>query len=347
MSLDTLWYTRCPAPTAATIAIRNGWLEAEFAPDGIAVRSLASSPDRQVHLSHYRHSQPNSFRFGGYVPPLISRGRGADVQCIGISWHDRVHAIYALPESGIRSVADLAGKRLSVPVRLNDDVDWWQASVLGGYDALFDTGVITRDQVKLVKLGITRSYMEDAVTGSSAGQSLWGATSQFAVQRDEVAALLRGDVDAIYSDGALTAVLAATTGARPVVRLRGNEDDRSGFGTPCLLTASGGLLAERPDLVARWVARLLPASTWALAHADEVTRLFARETGLPEEFLPLAYSDRLGAQADISLAENRVALVKAKYRHLLHLGMIETPFDIDAFFDHGPLTSARALARAA
>jgi len=38
MSIDTLWYTRCPAPTAATIAIRNGWLEEEFARDGIAVR---------------------------------------------------------------------------------------------------------------------------------------------------------------------------------------------------------------------------------------------------------------------------------------------------------------------
>ncbi|MEJ1937297.1 hypothetical protein WDZ92_44450, partial [Nostoc sp. NIES-2111] len=64
-------------------------------------------------------------------------------------------------------------------------------------------------------------------------------------------------------------------------------------------------------------------------------------------FLPLAYSPRLGAQADVSLAENRVTLVKAKYRHLLHLGLIDTPFDIDAFFDAGPLTSARALARAA
>ncbi len=32
-----------PGPTAATIAIREGWLEEEFAPDGIAVRSLASS----------------------------------------------------------------------------------------------------------------------------------------------------------------------------------------------------------------------------------------------------------------------------------------------------------------
>ena len=132
MGIDTLWYTRCPAPTAASIAIRQGWLAQEFAGDGIAVRSLASSTDKEVQLSHYRHSQPDSFRFGGYVPPLISRARGAEIKVIGISWHDRVHGFFALPGSGITTVSDLKGKRLAVPHRVNDDVDWWRASVLGG-----------------------------------------------------------------------------------------------------------------------------------------------------------------------------------------------------------------------
>lgn len=82
--IDTLWFTRCPAPTPASIAIRNAWLRDEFAPDGIEVLSLAASKDKSVHLSHYRHTQPNSFRFGGYVPPLISCARGRDVKIIGL-----------------------------------------------------------------------------------------------------------------------------------------------------------------------------------------------------------------------------------------------------------------------
>jgi ABC-type nitrate/sulfonate/bicarbonate transport system substrate-binding protein len=80
MSIDALWFTRCPAPTPASIAICDGWLVDEFKPDGIEVLSLAASRDKSVHLSHYQHTQPNSFRFGGYVPPLISRSRGADVR---------------------------------------------------------------------------------------------------------------------------------------------------------------------------------------------------------------------------------------------------------------------------
>lgn len=343
MTIDTLWYTRCPAPTAATIAIREGWLEEEFASDGIAVRSLAASTDKQVHLSHYRHTQPNSFRFGGYVPPLISKARGSDIKAIGISWHDRVHAIYVLPGCGIASAIDLKGKRLGVPRRRNDDVDWWRASVLGGYKALFAKGIVKREDVELVDVDIEREYVADAVQGSAAGQSLWGAVSQFAVQREEVAALYRGKVDAIYSDGALAAILRSTIGAVPVVELRGNEDDSDGYGTPCVLTVSAGLLTERPDLVTRWLGRLLDAQAWAGNREDETRRLFARETGLPEDLLDLGYSPRLIGQADVSLTSNRVALLRSKYEHLLHEGFLDAPFDLDAFIDDGPLTEALAV----
>lgn len=343
MDIDTLWYTRCPAPTAATIAIREGWLDQEFAPDGIAVRSLASSPDKAVHLSHYRHTQPNSFRFGGYVPPLISRSRGTDIKAIGIAWHDRLHGVFALPGSGIESVADLRGKRLAVPVRLNDDVDWWRASVLGGYKALFGQGALAPGDVELVEIPIEREYVADATAGAASGQSLWGAVSQFAVQRQEIAALYRGEVDAIYSDGALSAILTATTGARLVAPIAGNEDDSQGYGTPCVLTVSGALLDRRPDLVARWVARLLDARDWALANADDTHRLFARETGLPEDLLHRAYSPRLVGQADISLSPGRLALLEAKYRHLHDAGFLAAPFGFDGFVDARPLRDALAL----
>ena len=343
MGIDTLWYTRCPAPTAASIAIRQGWLAQEFADEGIEVRSLASSTDKEVQLSHYRHSQPDSFRFGGYVPPLISRARGAENKVIGISWHDRVHGFFALPGSGITTVSDLKGKRLAVPRRVNDDVDWWRASVLGGIQALITSGALLAGDVELVEVLIEREYIADVHAGSQAGQSLWGAFSQFAVQREEVAALYRGEVDAIYADGALSAILRATTGAVLVAALAGNEDDQSGFGTPCVLTVSNGLLKQRPDLVARWVRRLLDAKAWALDNLDATHRLFAQETGLPEDLLRLGYSGRLASQTDLSLAPNRVALLRNKYQHLLDIGALAATFDFDDFIDPQPLAQAQAL----
>ncbi|MDB5964565.1 MAG: transporter substrate-binding protein, partial [Polaromonas sp.] len=71
--LEQLWYTRCPVPTASGIAIHKGWINDEFAADGITVSSLRASPDRKVRESHFDHRQINSFRQGGNAPPIWSR----------------------------------------------------------------------------------------------------------------------------------------------------------------------------------------------------------------------------------------------------------------------------------
>ena len=340
-TIDTLWYTRCPAPTAASVAIHQGWFEQEFAPDGIAVRSLASAGNKDAYLSHYRHTQPNSFRFGGYVPPLSARAQGADVRVIGLNWHDRVSGLFALPGAGIRSAEDLRGKRLALPIRIKDTIDWWRGTVLAAHKHLLAVTGLTEADVPLVAVPIHREYVEDATTGMANGQSLWGARSQFAVQREAAAALVRGEVDLLYSDAALSAILRSFLGVELVVPFRGLEDDsEAGWGHPIVLTASGTLIKERPDLVHRWLLRLLDAQAWADANPDQTRRILAIDTGLPEDFVSLAYSDRLLQQLDISLKPERIALLRRKYEHLLADGLLLAPFDFDALVDPAPLEAA-------
>jgi len=340
---DTLWYTRCPAPTAASIAIRQGWLEEEFAADGIAVRSLASAKDRAVHLSHYNHSQANSFRFGGYVPPLIAASKGADLRIVGIAWSDRAAALYALPQSGIRTAADLKGRRFALPRRLNDEVDWWRALVLSGYRHALQVAGLTFDDIELVEIAIERAYVEDAVTGQEAGRSLWGARSQFAVQREEAAALLRGEVDVVYSDAAMGALLQAFLGLVTVIDLAAPEDAGDTVnGHPLVLTASGGLIKERPDLVARWLGRLLDADAWARANVDATREIIAQDTGLPLDFVEDAYSPRIFGQLDLSLSPKRRAVLASKQDQLVEAGLLPAALDLDALIDPEPLAEARA-----
>lgn len=344
MTIDTLWYTRCPAPTAASVAIREGWLTDEFAPDGIAVRSLASSQDKSVHLSHYTHSQPNSFRFGGFVPPLVSASRGADVRVLAVSWPDRAAAVFALPESGIRSAGDLRGKRFSVPKRMNDGIDWWRALVLGGYRSALRVAGLAFSDVTLVDIEIQKPYVDDARAGSAAGQSLWGARSQFAVQRDEIAALLRSQVDVIFSDAAMGALVQAFLGLHTVVDLMAPEESGDiQAGQPLILTASGALIDERPDLVARWLVRLLDAGPWAREHAERVTQIVAQDTGLPEEFVGAAYSARIHEQLDLSLSPLRMRMLKDKHDTLVEDGFLKQPLDFDTLIDGGPLERAVQL----
>lgn len=341
MTIDTLWFTRCPAPTAASIAIRKGWLIEEFAADGIAVRSLASAGDRGTHLSHYRHTQPNSFRFGGWVPPLITRSQGVDVRVIGLSWPDRRAEVVVPLDSPITTGLDLAGRRLGVPIRLADSIDWWQATVRNGYDAALAATGLTAADVTFVEIPIARTYVEDATPGTAPDQSLWGAKSQFAVQREEAAALLRGEVDALYTDAAMGAILKSVYGLRPVVDVTQNEDGPPGRdGHPIVLTASGGIVDERPDLVARWIARLLDAGPWASAHPGEARQILARDTGLPEDFVSLGFSERVHLQLDVSLSERRLAILHERYESLARHGFLAAPIDFDRLIAPEPLRLA-------
>ena len=341
MTVSALWFTRCPAPTPASIAICNGWLVDEFAPDGIKVLSLAASSDKSVHLSHYQHTQPNSFRFGGYVPPLVSRSRGADVRLIGLGWPDRTAEIVVRQDSDIRSAADLKGRRLGVPKRTNDSVDWWRATVLAGYeDALTVLGLSEAD-VNFIDIDIAREYVEDVVVGDASSLSLWGARSQFAVQREEAAAMVRGEVDALYTDAAMGAILKAAYGFRPVLGIGRTEDQGEGVsGHPTVLTVSGHLVETQPDLVHRWIMRLLDATEWSRANAQAAIQILARDTGLPEDFLAPAYSSRVHLQMDISLNPRRIALLKTKHDKLLRQGFLAAPIDFDTFIDAEPLRVA-------
>jgi len=346
--VTTLWYTRCPAPTAASVAIRQGWLEEEFAPDGIAVRSISEAGDEATRLAHYSHDHPALFRFGGYVPPLQAMARGVDLRIIGLNWHDRVAGFHTLPDHPLAArraegAVALAGARIALPIRRHDRTDWWRATVLAGIEHLRAILPPGAAPPVIVPIEIERAYYDDATAGPEARASLWGSRSQFAVQREEVAALYRGQVDAIYSDAALAAILCATTGAVPVLGLRGYEDDsEAGFGHPIVLTVSAPLLAERPDLVDRWMARLLGAQDWVRRNLSETRRIFANDTGLPEALLEHGYSARLPDQVDISLSPARVALVRRKYDHLLAHGFLDRAYDFDAMIDHGPLARSRA-----
>jgi len=68
-----LWYSRCGAATASAIAIRQGWLQAEFSRGGTELRSLRDSEDGSVRDSHYHHQTSGLFREGGNIPPIWAR----------------------------------------------------------------------------------------------------------------------------------------------------------------------------------------------------------------------------------------------------------------------------------
>lgn len=345
MSIDTFWYTRCPVPTAFSLAVRLGWLDDEFAADGIGLRSLATSTDRDVRQSHFEQTQPNFFRQGGNIPPLVSRSRGTDVRLIGLSWTDTAELVLAAPGSGIREPADLRGRRLALPRRINDSVDFWRATAIRGYQRALQVAGLSEDDVEFVEVEVDRSFVEDATDSREQRATLWDARFMLGFQREEATALARGEVDAIFSHGALAANLQGFLGARVVLDV-GALADRSlrvNNSVPLALTVTGDLLDARPDLVARVLARTLEAAAWAPEHREETRRIVAAEVGVAEELLDVAYSPGLPDQLGIDLGPENLAGLASQARLLADHGFLAQEVDFEAFVDDRPLREARAL----
>jgi ABC-type nitrate/sulfonate/bicarbonate transport system substrate-binding protein len=342
---DTLWYTRCPVPTAFSLAVVNGWLDDEFAGDDITVQSLATSTDPKVRQSHFDQTQPNFFRHGGNIPPLVSRSRGTDVRLIGLSWTETSEVLLALPGSGITSAADLHGKRLSLPKRVNASIDFWRASVLRGYETALDTVGLTLDDVQLVELDIDRTFVDGSTASTAHTATLWDSRFMLGFQREESRALLNGSVDVVFAQGAGAANVQGITGATAFLDLGllPTREQRTNNCTPLALTVTGDLLDERPDLVARVVARTLRSADWALREPDAAARIVASEVGVAEDLLAVAFSDELPSQLAVDLSEANLTALRSQAALLERHGLLAGAIDWDGFIDPGPLAAAQEL----
>ncbi|HLY56378.1 MAG TPA: ABC transporter substrate-binding protein [Stellaceae bacterium] len=345
MTIDTIWYTRCPVPTAFSVAVRLGWLDEEFGRDGIAFRSLASSDDRTVRQSHFDHTQANSIRHGGAIPPLVTRSRGRELKIVALSRSWVRQVVLALPGSGISDARGLAGKRVAIPCRANDSIDFWRASVLRGFELVLKTAGLTLDDVVQVDLPIGRTFVDDTSQASGGSASLWDARSAFGFHRDTIAALVRGEVDAIYVGGGGGVLAQSFLGARIVATVP-HTDDPSGWvnNQPYPLTVSGSLAGERSDLTVRLVARLRQAAEWARENERETKRIIAAETGLPEELVDVAYGPKVHEELGIDLSPANIAALRTIHDHLHDHGFLSKPVDLDEFIDGRPLARSADFA---
>jgi len=343
---DTLWYTRCPVPTATSIAINSGALEEAFAPLGVKIQSLRASTERGMREAHFDHKTPSLFRHGGSIPPMWTRARGGDTAVIALSWVNEYQAILALPGSGIREVKDLRGKRLGLPVRTNDQIDFFRAMSLHGYHHGLSTAGLTLDDVKLVELPIVENY----IGGDAASQrgTLWGGASRARRQKAEMFAIVRGEIDAFYASGSMGAYLGAMLGAQEVIEFGFCDDPmkRVGNESPATVTVDRALIRDDPELVQRFLAEIMRAAEWAKSHPAECAQIVGRETGALEEWVVPAYGADFHERFQIGLHEPWIRALEVQKDFMLKHGFIGPDFSVRDWIDPRPLEAARAaLAR--
>lgn len=335
---EALWYTRCSIPTPLGIGAQLGYYDDEFARDGIAIKSLQESRDPTERDSHFEHTLPHSFRLGGAVPPIWARAKGQDTRVIGISWIDEYQAILALPESGIRAPKDLRGRKLGLPKRSDrsDSVDVARASALRGFLVTLELGGLGHDDAQWVDFSNRRQARDEADI----------AAPDTAVRRrnahrytSAAHALVKGEVDAIYVKDVRGAETAHLLGAQVVLDLGFHPDPnvRINNCTPRPLTVNAATLREYPEIVDRFLARVVTVGEWARNHPAEALTQIARETNWTEAWVRFAYGADAHTHLGVDLAERSIWGLNVFKDFLLKWDFLKADFDVNQWIDRDPL----------
>ena len=330
-----IWYTRCPVPTPLGIAVQLGFFHDEFSPDGLELLSLQETRNPAEQASHFDHSLPYSFRQGGNIPPIWARSKGRDTRVIGLSWTDEFQGVIALPEKGLKSARDLRGLRVGLPKR-DIAIDFTRAAALKGVLTALELEGMGHSEVEFVDL--PDQPIEDYL--GALGDKPRQAVREYT---NEVRALVRGQVDAIFVKGVAGLETAHQIGAT-VISETGHHPDpqvRIGNGTPRTLTVDGGLLETHPDIVARFLARTVDAGRWAAAHAAQTQSYVGRETHSTSDWVRYAYGENVHEHLQTNLEEASIKGLRSFKDFLFKWGFIPQDFDSDAWISHAPLEHSR------
>ena len=334
-----LYYTRCGSATASALAIRKNWLQEEFAKPGTLLHSLRDSHSLAVRNSHYNHSQTGMFREGGNIPPLWAKGQGQDTVVIAITWLDEYQGILTRAGSGIKTLADLKGKRLGVPLHRNAVIDFQRGAAQHGYETALKLEGLSVQDVILVDLVASSYDSEDGPRQVRTGEP----------RNIELTALDNGEVDAIFLRFARGFRASKDERYHEVININDLKDPllRVNNGTPRPVTVDRAFLKKHPDIVVRYLTVLLRAAAWAAEHHDEVLDLLAPEDGgSTRDDILGSHGENVHLSFTPKLSDEYIQGLNVQKNFLRDWGYITRDYDVNDWIDPNPLAEAEKIVAA-
>ncbi|CAN7613813.1 ABC transporter substrate-binding protein [Phenylobacterium sp. LjRoot219] len=343
-SLDRLWFTRCPVPTATGLAYKLDWLTEEFARDNLPLDTLQERAGSELRRHHYDHQLPSLIREGGNLLAIGARAQGAPTRLVGLTWIDEHQAILVRPDSGILEPKDLKGRKLGLPTWIDHPIPSHQrgSSIargmsLHGYKGALSYAGLNLDDVTFVEVEARRRNPPGGEVTASSLAGLWS-----------LHALADGDVDALYVKGAAAVDAAHQLGLVVGINLDRLPDRRFRVnnGTPRPITVHESLIENHFDLLVRFLYQTLRAADWARDNLGGVRAVLEAETRGTAAAVGEAYSDEALRSLHPTLDAERLALFEQQKRFTWIYGFSDNDFSLDEWIDERPLEAAYKLLNA-
>ncbi len=334
-------YSRCPvAPTLTGIATQLGWLDEEASNETSLDILIQQQQGEHLPQDPAPHRERYWLRNSGNLKAIWARSEGTQSKVIALSATRSPNQLLALPSSGIRTVADLKGKRLAIVSHKNALIDAGRASSLRTYEVALASAGLTLDDVELVEVGVDKPYGDFKSSSGRDANALW--TLRRVGQRELIAPIIRGQADAMSVRGSFATELGTIFGAHVVYDLTDSTDPEqvASDSSPFTLVASQALIDEKPELLNRLLVRLLKTSNWANKHQDDAIKLLADDLGLIPETVRVAFGSDVIPGLSLNLDEPNIRGLKAHKDFLLRHGFLKNDVDIEEWIDPAPLQRA-------
>jgi ABC-type nitrate/sulfonate/bicarbonate transport system substrate-binding protein len=311
----------------------------------VAIKVVVDSESESQREAHYDHSVENLFRLGGSIPALWARSKGTQTRLLALSWVDEFQGIVTLPDAGLAEAKDLRGRRFGLARHRSDFIDHNHASSLRGLHSALSTVSLSLSDVEVVSFGESRNSIAEQGDARIPGSRFSGPRRKAA--NLPLLALLRREVDAIYLKGPRGLQLVHQFGLHVVVDLAAHPDPlvRANNCTPRTFTVDQQLLDRRPDLVERFVARVLDAGEWAKHHPEEAVRFIADETSTATAWVKYGHGADVHQHLAIDLSEQSLAALEDLKSFLVQWKYLPADFAVRSWVAPQPFAAASAAAR--
>lgn len=327
----TLWYSRCPVATASGIAYQRKMFDEEFQGSEFEVRNIKEL-GRQQASTHFTHVLKDSFREGGFIPPLWARQNGADTVVVGFTFVAETLRFYVRPDSGIQSFADLKGKKIGLPVRPQLEIDFMHVNAHKAFWGALKEHGMSEEDVQLTDFEIDEDVL--ATVNADYGQGEKRVVPP--LYAGEIEALLRGEVDVVFAKNAEALYTERCYEGRIQMLydlMTSERDEYKSNANPRPITVSGNTITENPEGVIRYLQVLVRASAFAADNRQQAAEVMATELGVETDDIFKAYQADFNEHLWPTFDEHVLGLARSFMGFMVDKGYLSDKVTLDGWIN--------------